>query len=462
MYKPIFVSYSRRDRNRVIPFVKELEKKIGENRIWIDWTGIESGDDFKDRIMSAIDCSEIVLFMLSDNSLQSEYAKQEIEYAHNTNKKVIPVVLDGKPLRGWFLFDFGRINYTDISDQKQVKQLEETLKKAVHSAVNTKYLELARKYLNEHPKEDMYRVTITPIESLGEYDHYDRLANFTEKEVDCLRFVIEELGYSFQFLEMNDWQGEQDIDEEHRSILIDASKKMLSSDWFNADSMVFTKTDKKYKFRMAIFPHGFDQNPEIFDFMASVKDEDYLRLLALKLNNRLLCFNDLRNYLPNAFDYISLQGELLYAVYADELIHEEFLSVQDFLDVRKDGYGCYLPGPYSVEMTEVEEDAFYILGERSLMEIIFQNEFRFTTLNIVERGLSFIYWEDEDLGSTDREEIDKVNALEVQKAMNVENYQGILDRFKTDFKGRDGVQEFKKWLDDNGINYSYRESHDKS
>ena len=158
MYKPIFVSYSRRDRNRVIPFVKELEKKIGKNRIWIDWTGIESGDDFKDRIMSAIDRSEIVLFMLSDNSLQSEYAKMEVEYAHNTDKKVIPVVLDGKPLRGWFLFDFGRINYTDISDQDQVKQLDETLKKAVHSAVNTKYLELARKYLNEHPKEDVYAV----------------------------------------------------------------------------------------------------------------------------------------------------------------------------------------------------------------------------------------------------------------------------------------------------------------
>ena len=44
--------------------------------------------------------------------------------------------------------------------------------------------------------------------------------------------------------------------------------------------------------------------------------------------------------------------------------------------------------------------------------------------------------------------------------MNVDNYHGILDRFKLDFNGRDGVQIFKKWLDDNGINYSYNESHD--
>ena len=106
MSKPIFISYSRKDKDYVIPFAKELDNRVGQNRIWIDWTGIESGEDFKDRIMNAIDRSQVILFMLSDNSLQSEYAKMEVEYAHNTNKKVIPVIRDGKPLRGWFLVSF--------------------------------------------------------------------------------------------------------------------------------------------------------------------------------------------------------------------------------------------------------------------------------------------------------------------------------------------------------------------
>lgn len=465
MYKPIFISYSRKDINRVIPFVKALEKVIGENRIWLDLSGIESGSEFEDRIIKAIDDSEIILFMISDNSMQSVSAKNEVKYAYNKNKKVLPVILDGGGLRDWFLFIFGRINFTDITDPKQVKQLEETLKKTVRTSVDTKYLELARTYLNEHPKEEMYRVSITPIEPVHEDDHYDRLVNFTNKEVACLRFFCEELGYSYQYLsEIKDWQEEQDIDEEHRNILIGALKKMASNDWFWADSVVFTKTDKKYKFRMAIFPHGFDQKPEIHDFVASVKDEDYLRMLALKMSNRHLCFNDLRYYLPNAFDYISLQAEIFYlAVSGNSGVpwnEEQLISVQDFVDVRKDS-SCdsFSLAPYAVEMTEVDEDAFTILGEPGLMEEIFVGDFRYTMLTIAERVLSF-RMEDERTKLIDRENIDNVNALDVQKAMNVDNYQGILDRFKLDFNGRDGVQIFKKWLDDNGINYSYNESHD--
>ena len=465
MYKPIFISYSRKDINRVIPFVKALEKVIGENRIWLDLSGIESGSEFEDRIIKAIDDSEIILFMISDNSMQSVSAKNEVKYAYNKNKKVLPVILDGGGLRDWFLFIFGRINFTDITDPKQVKQLEETLKKTVRTSVDTKYLELARTYLNEHPKEEMYRVSITPIEPVHDEDyHDDLLVNFTNKEVDCLRFFCEELGYPYQHLfEIKDWQEEQDIDEEHRNILIGALKKMAFDYWFWADSVVFTKTDKKYKFRMAIFPHGFDQKPEIHDFVASVKDEDYLRMLALKMSNRHLCFNDLRYYLPNAFDYISLQAEI---IYFDVSGHcggpwtEDLISVQDFVDVRKDSsYESLSLAPYAVEMTEVDEDAFTILGEPGLMEEIFVGDFRYTMLTIAERVLSF-RMEDERTKLIDRENIDNVNALDVQKAMNVDNYHGILDRFKLDFNGRDGVQIFKKWLDDNGINYSYNESHD--
>ena len=115
-------------------------------------------------------------------------------------------------------------------------------------------------------------------------------------------------------------------------------------------------------------------------------------------------------------------------------------------------------------MTEVDEDAFTILGEPGLMECIYDGDTYdggtlYTALNIAERVLSF-HMEKERTKLIDRENIDNVNALDVQKAMNVDNYQGILDRFKLDFNGRDGVQIFKKWLDDNGINYSYNESHD--
>ena len=439
MYKPIFISYSRKDKDYVIPFAKELDNRVGQNRIWIDWTGIESGEDFKDRIMNAIDRSQVILFMLSDNSLQSEYAKMEVEYAHNTNKKVIPVILDGKPLRGWFLFSFGRINYTDISDNDQVDQLVETLKKFQY-AVNPKYLELARTYLNEHPKDVLYQVDyVRDDDDLN----CSLLLNFTEKEIDCIRFFHEELGYSFMDLNYIDkWEGDENLGEERRNILFGALKEIDHEDGFLVDNIDYSQTVKAYKFRRAFFVHGFEGQPELSYFGAIINDEDYMKLLAIKMEDRKFCFNKLRYLMPDVFESISRDAEFI-----DEFLRNDF-SVT-----------------YAVEMTEVEEDVFNIIGDESVSEEIYEEPWhddrtRHTVLNIKEKVLSF-FMEDIDCMLTgDRENIDNVNALDVQKAMNVDNYHGILDRFKLDFNGRDGVQIFKKWLDDNGINYSYNESHD--
>ena len=436
MYKPIFISYSRKDKDYVIPFAKELDNRVGQNRIWIDWTGIESGEDFKDRIMNAIDRSQVILFMLSDNSLQSEYAKMEVEYAHNINKKVIPVILDGKPLRGWFLFSFGRINYTDISDTAQVDQLVETLKKFQY-AVNLKYLELARTYLNEHPKDVLYQVDyVRDDDDLN----CSLLLNFTEKEIDCIRFFHEELGYSFMDLNYIDkWEGDENLGEERRNILFGALKEIDHEDGFLVDNIDYSQKVKAYKFRRAFFFHGFEGQPELSYFGAIINDEDYMKLLAIKMEDRKFCFNKLRYLMPDVFESISRDAE-----YIDEFLQNDF-SVT-----------------YAVEMTEVEEDVFNIIGEESVSEEIYEEPWhddrtRHTVLNIKEKVLSFFMEDIDCMLAGDRENIDNVNALDVQKAMNVDNYHGILDRFKLDFNGRDGVQIFKKWLDDNGINYSYNE-----
>ncbi|MGM9764797.1 MAG: toll/interleukin-1 receptor domain-containing protein, partial [Candidatus Cryptobacteroides sp.] len=345
MYKPIFISYSRKDKDYVIPFAKELDNRVGQNRIWIDWTGIESGEDFKDRIMNAIDRSQVILFMLSDNSLQSEYAKMEVEYAHNTNKKVIPVILDGKPLRGWFLFSFGRINYTDISDNAQVDQLVETLKKFQY-AVNPKYLELARTYLNEHPKDVLYQVDyVRDDDDLN----CSLLLNFTEKEIDCIRFFHEELGYSFMDLNYIDkWEGDENLGEERRNILFGALKKIDHEDGFLVDNIDYSQKVKAYKFRRAFFFHGFEGQPELSYFGAIINDEDYMKLLAIKMEDRKFCFNKLRYLMPDVFESISRDAEFI-----DEFLRNDF-SVT-----------------YAVEMTEVEEDVFNIIGDESVSEEIY-------------------------------------------------------------------------------------------
>lgn len=127
MKSDIFISYSRDDLAEVEPFVKQIEARTGL-RCWIDWNGIESGAEFEEKIVSAIDEVKVVLFFVSDHSMASPYAKMEINYAYNTQKKVVPVVLDGGQLRGWFLFKFGSINFIDCKEPRQVDTLMGNLK----------------------------------------------------------------------------------------------------------------------------------------------------------------------------------------------------------------------------------------------------------------------------------------------------------------------------------------------
>lgn len=120
--KPIFISYSRIDKNIVFPFVKRIEQELNTT-CWIDFEGIESGSQFEEVIVNAIDESRVVLFMLSDSSINSMWTRREVLYAEDEGKKIVPIVIDGKGLRKWFKFHFGNVDYIDIQDEEQCDKL---------------------------------------------------------------------------------------------------------------------------------------------------------------------------------------------------------------------------------------------------------------------------------------------------------------------------------------------------
>ena len=61
----VFISYSRKDLNVVEKFVKDLKARIPNLTYWFDLTGIESGEEFDEKIIKAIDNSSYVLYFLS-------------------------------------------------------------------------------------------------------------------------------------------------------------------------------------------------------------------------------------------------------------------------------------------------------------------------------------------------------------------------------------------------------------
>lgn len=123
----VFISYSRDDKLQVHPFAEYISKAISKN-CWIDLKGIESGDEFEDVIMRAIDECQVVLFMLSDSSLKSKWTKREVLYAEGEGKRIVPVLVDGDKLRGWFKFHFGNVDFIDIQSEEQKEKLIGNLK----------------------------------------------------------------------------------------------------------------------------------------------------------------------------------------------------------------------------------------------------------------------------------------------------------------------------------------------
>ena len=119
----VFISYARKDFQEVNRLVLHLKERIPEISIWFDITGIESGDEFEEKIVAAINNSSYVLFALSKNSISSKWTKDEVVYANNMGKKVIPVLLEGAHLQDWFLFKFGRVDCIDSVDVIQLQKL---------------------------------------------------------------------------------------------------------------------------------------------------------------------------------------------------------------------------------------------------------------------------------------------------------------------------------------------------
>ena len=149
----VFISYSRKDSTEVNALVELLQQRIPGISIWFDVDGIESGDEFEEKIISAIDNSFCVLFALSDHSIASSWTKDEVIYAKNINTKVIPILLKGAEMKGWFLFKFGRVDYIDSTSQQHLDKLLKNLSAWTDKPLAVEQVEEAPQKAVENPTE---------------------------------------------------------------------------------------------------------------------------------------------------------------------------------------------------------------------------------------------------------------------------------------------------------------------
>lgn len=171
----IFVSYSRKDLNFAMRLTTEL-KKLGAN-IWIDQSGIGLGDNWDTSIEDALDAANILLLLVSKTSSASQNVQDEVSWAKNTDKKIIPLLIEDceMPMR------WQRMQYADFnsSPEKAIKSIIEVLNLEFQVVSNLQNLiqNLARS------KQDKNKNTDTQ----NKYDNGDdKIADLlvSEKEID--------------------------------------------------------------------------------------------------------------------------------------------------------------------------------------------------------------------------------------------------------------------------------------
>ncbi len=88
----IFLSYAAEDRE-IMEQVKRILLRQGLT-VWTNKTDIKSGKKFQDEINNGIEGSDNLVYLLSNESVKSNYCQQELTYAASLNKRIIPLKLE--------------------------------------------------------------------------------------------------------------------------------------------------------------------------------------------------------------------------------------------------------------------------------------------------------------------------------------------------------------------------------
>ena len=128
----VFISYSRKDSEVVTRFAKEIS--AAGYSVWMDVDGIESGDEFKKKIVSAIKESQIFVFFSSKFSNMSPWTVKEVNVAVNLKKTIIPIKLDNAVYDDSILFDLAGLDYIQCNNDRDsvaISKLAGVLKKKI-------------------------------------------------------------------------------------------------------------------------------------------------------------------------------------------------------------------------------------------------------------------------------------------------------------------------------------------
>jgi TIR domain len=131
-----FISYSCANADFALKLAKEL-KSAGFS-IWLDQLDIPTGARWDDEVEKALHECEIFLVIITPASSTSENVKDEIDYAIDHNKHILPVLLQAAEIP----FRLRRFEYVDFTNKTREAGIA-SVKSFLQSLANDSHVPLA-------------------------------------------------------------------------------------------------------------------------------------------------------------------------------------------------------------------------------------------------------------------------------------------------------------------------------
>ncbi len=116
-----FFSYAR--ENAEIMNKIRTELTLQGISSWADTSDIKTGSDFKAVIKEGIEETDTILYLISTQSVNSEYCLMELEYAKSLNKRIIPILIQ-KTDNKFFPQEIASLQYLDFIPEKEAEDDE--------------------------------------------------------------------------------------------------------------------------------------------------------------------------------------------------------------------------------------------------------------------------------------------------------------------------------------------------
>ena len=114
----IFVSYSHKDSEQVMGIIRQLQ--ADGYRVWYD-EGIDPGTEWDDNIAAHVEKCGCFLAFISNNYLQSENCKDELNYARDLNLSRLLIYLEEVALTGGMAMRHNRLQAVHYYKYQQMK-----------------------------------------------------------------------------------------------------------------------------------------------------------------------------------------------------------------------------------------------------------------------------------------------------------------------------------------------------